>query len=259
MDLFLDSLTKETESFVQSSIQAERSHLKLQGEYFDIENMAKQKLIQSSRPSPIPKKKSAAISASINQSKMQSTLAIKANSRSKTTIRKKHPNDFSSNRKISSHLNNPIKQPKENQTKSTNSNNNDVEPTNNPSSFLIQTKSPLNNSSPKHQSQRFETKSITKNNLLFSHKPTSNLSARAIVPSHPFIISSAMGGEGFDTQDSHFTNIPQTQPERNTGLRNQGSPFFARVFSERFNPNIPIDSELRCRPKGVIDPDVDIF
>ncbi|OHS99400.1 hypothetical protein TRFO_34116 [Tritrichomonas foetus] len=58
-------------------------------------------------------------------------------------------------------------------------------------------------------------------------------SSRLFVPPHPFVMSPAMGGEGYNFQDfDHFTDLPPIKPYRRTGV-NSRTPFFAKIFAEK--------------------------
>lgn len=273
MDLFLNSLSQEVCDLTQSAARAERSHSQLQDEYVDLQHYTRNQLIQSSLALHIPNSKSSKnIANSLkNQGENLKTPQINSvsgvNSLPKTqTIRKSKIKPKSQRKIYNSHkenipaLNRPYKT---HQFSSTTNpirpqlhNPNEINQFNRERHFenqrLIKT---LNLNQQKQQST-----SQSKQDLKLTQRSNNLNSSRHIVPAHPFIISPALGGDGYDYQDyNHFTEMPSVHNERRTGLKKAKSPFFARVFSETSNPNCPPDSPMRRPKDDKIDFNVQVF
>ena len=279
MDLFLKSLSDEVCSLTQSAAKAEQSHSQLQDEYIDLQIQTRNQLIQSSLGVHIPSSKSSRDTSNSFKNKSENSIAphsnlassgIKSFSRNQTIrkskIRSKSQKKICNNKSENMPtLNRPYK------TSHLSSTLNTVRPHTAIPNNLSQDNKELNpgaslaktlniNINQCRQNQHQQTSSRSKQELKFTQRSLNLNSSRLIVPAHPFIISPALGGDGFDYQDyNHFTEIPPVRNERKARLDKAKSPFFARVFSETANPNCPPDSPLRRSKQEKIDYNIHVF
>ncbi|KAK8893191.1 hypothetical protein M9Y10_021607 [Tritrichomonas musculus] len=277
MELFLNSLSQEAYSLTKSASQAEHSHFELQEEYNNLKNYTRQQLIQSSLGLHIPSLKTSKDLSNTSRSKSGiikkptpdlTTSHVETLSKTISTVKKSKlrfkPQKKIHNRSASvSSLRRPQK------TANLSSNTNSIqnlnaqarERQNNEQPQFLKT---LNINTDHHQyqpkQQKQQSSSRSKQELKFTQRSLNLNSSRLIVPSHPFVISPSLGGEGCDYQDhNHFTDIPPIQNERRKGLKKAQSPFFARVFSETANPNIPPDSPYRRPKEETIDYNIHVY